>query len=88
MLKNLKQLGAVEVENIPEESEINMKIRQQMFQKSEISFKKAMLIYSRKLGNSHKTVGDCLFSIGILYKHHMRLSKVIYPINLYYIFRQ
>ena len=39
--------------------------------------RKACDIFKSKLGPSHRTVGDCLYSIALLYKHQFKLAKAI-----------
>jgi len=40
-----------------------------MYQKGELSLKKAWSIFKKHLGENHRTVGDCLYALGILNKH-------------------
>lgn len=46
-----------------------------MFQKGELCFLKARQLYESHLGQNHRKVGDCTYSLALLYKHHMKLAK-------------
>lgn len=46
-----------------------------MFHKAELCFIKARAIYSGKLDPHHRAVGDCIFSMGILYMRNSKFSK-------------
>jgi len=46
-----------------------------MYQKADLSLQKACEIYRKNLGPNHRTVGDCLYAMGLLNKHQMRLGN-------------
>ena len=48
-----------------------------MFHKAELCFIKARDLYSKQLHDRHRTVGDCTFSLGLLYKRHGKFAKSI-----------
>jgi hypothetical protein len=50
-------------------TETQQHTRNLMFTKAELSIYKACEIYKKHLGLNHRAVGDCLFSVALLYKH-------------------